>query len=565
MATSEVRVHDALVALQGQMAAVRLPLETSGAAQGRKERHNVLEQLDDYVLPRLRALDAPLLAVVGGSTGSGKSTLANSIVGRPVTAAGVLRPTTRSPVLMHNSVDQSWFDSPRILPDLPRVTGPGADGELQLAAADSLPVGLALLDAPDFDSIVVSNRELSVQLLAAADLWLYITTAARYADAVPWSLLEKAAERNVAVAVVLDRVDTDAIDTIRADLAAMLTRNGLGTSPLFVIPEVRLDDEGLLPSEASEPVQQWLRGLVADEAARSAVIRRTLDGAITSMQESAETIAEAYEHQVVADAGLRAIVKESYTVAAEKIDVAIADGSVLRGEVLARWQDFVGTGEFFRVLDSGISRVRDRFEAFVRGRPQPTAEVEAAIAHGVQAVLIDEANEAAERAETGWRASQAGRELLGDDDLSRARDDVDDRSAAVVRAWQGAVLELVRSEGANKRFTARAVSIGVNGMGLAVMIAVFASTDGRTGAEVGSAGGTAVVGQRLLEAVFGEQAARHLAERARRDLNDRVMALLKEESSRFTDRLDSLDVDERTPGEIRGAIIEVRHARSEAA
>jgi hypothetical protein len=52
---------------------------------------------------------------------------------------------------------------------------------------DSIPAGLALLDAPDIDSVVVENRQLAAQLLAAADLWLFVTSAARYADAVPWS------------------------------------------------------------------------------------------------------------------------------------------------------------------------------------------------------------------------------------------------------------------------------------------------------------------------------------------------------------------------------------------
>ena len=39
-----------------------------------------------------------------------------------------------------------------------------------------------MLDAPDIDS-VVQNRQLASQLLAAADLWLFVTSAARYADA----------------------------------------------------------------------------------------------------------------------------------------------------------------------------------------------------------------------------------------------------------------------------------------------------------------------------------------------------------------------------------------------
>ena len=47
---------------------------------------------------------------------------------------------------------------------------------------------------------------LAAQLLAAADLWLFVTTANRYADAVPWALLDGAAARDITVAVVLNRV-----------------------------------------------------------------------------------------------------------------------------------------------------------------------------------------------------------------------------------------------------------------------------------------------------------------------------------------------------------------------
>src|SRR3546814_20885556 len=47
-------------------------------------------------------------------------------------------------------------------------------------------------------------------LLAAAYLWLFVASAARYADQVPWGFLKQAAERSTAVAVVLDRTPDDA-------------------------------------------------------------------------------------------------------------------------------------------------------------------------------------------------------------------------------------------------------------------------------------------------------------------------------------------------------------------
>ena len=61
------------------------------------------------------------------------------------------------------------------------------------------------------------------------------------------------------------------------------------------------------------------------------------------------------------------------------------------------------------------------------------------------------------------------------------------------------------------------------------MVVVFAHTAGLTGAEAGIAGGSAVLGQKLLEAVFGDQAVRALAERARRSLEARIRDLLDAE------------------------------------
>ncbi|MCP6135007.1 ABC transporter, partial [Klebsiella pneumoniae] len=80
--------------------------------------------------------------------------------------------------------------------------------------------------------------------------------------------------------------------------------------------------------------------------------------------------------------------------------------------------------------------------------------------------------------------------------------------------WQGAVLDLVADEGMGKRSQARFLAFGVNGVGVALMIVVFAHTGGLVGAEVGVAGGTAILAQRVLEAVFGDQAVRRLAETA---------------------------------------------------
>ena len=546
----------ALVRLRDALQRTTLPLELPGVDERRVARVEMIDQLEDYVLPRLVQIDAPLLTVVGGSTGAGKSTLVNSLVGTRVTAPGVLRPTTRSPVLVHNPADADWFGQDRILPDLERTAHATTDpNALQLVASTSLPPGLAVLDAPDIDSVEERNRVLAAQLLAAADLWLFVTTAARYADQVPWDFLKQAADRSAAVAIVLDRTPAAAVAEVSSHLARMLTVRGLRDSPLFAVREGNVDNDGLLPASDVAEIKEWLGALAADADARSRVVKQTLEGAIRSLAAKSHLVADAAMEQVDMQARLLRDVDQAYDHAVRTIDEASADGTLLRGEVLARWQEFVGTGELIRGLESKVSWLRDRISNAVKGKPQQAGRVTVAVESGLQTLILENAENAAERTAAAWQSLEAGRQLLdeGGQDLARASRDLRARSDRAVRDWQQGVLDLVRKEGADKRTTARFLAYGVNGLAVALMVVVFASTAGITGAEVGIAGGSAVVGQKLLEAVFGDQAVRRLASDARRDLNQRVQALLDAERRRFVERLDKQEVSTTSPEEIREA------------
>ncbi len=448
---------------------------------------------------------------------------------------------------MHHPDDTAWFAGERVLPSLPRVTGAVGDpGALHMVADASLGAGLALLDAPDIDSVVDDNRRLAAELLAAADLWVFVTTAARYADAVPWGFLREAAERSAEVAVVLNRVPPQALTEVITHLAEMLASHGLGDAPLFSVREVELDDEGLIGDADLAPLRDWLVDLAADAGIRREVVRRTLTGAIGGLLRRVPVLAEAADEQAAAYDRLRTEVDGAYDGAEAAIHDATADGSLLRGEVLARWQDFVGTGEFLRSLEATVGKLRDRVSAALRGEPAPAENVSAAIGVGLEAVVIDAADRAAERTARQWSSEPAGAALLAStgEELARAAPDLHDRTTAEIREWQGAVLELVRTEGASRKGVARALALGVNGLAVALMIAVFASTAFiPTGAELAVGGGTAVVGQRLLEAVFGDEAVRRLADKARRDLHARLDRLLDSERERFIVLLHATRVD----------------------
>ena len=85
--TDQTEILSALEDARALLAATTLPLSTTDVLREREDVGRAVAQLDDYVLPRVRSLDAPLLAVVGGSTGAGKSTLVNSLMDRPVSVS----------------------------------------------------------------------------------------------------------------------------------------------------------------------------------------------------------------------------------------------------------------------------------------------------------------------------------------------------------------------------------------------------------------------------------------------------------------------------------------------
>lgn len=571
---SQHRIGSTLRNLRTDLDSIRFPLALPSASDGRDAHSDIVHQLDDYMLPRYEHLYAPLLAVFGGSTGAGKSTLINAVIRDHVASSSAIRPTTRRPLLIHNPADVEWFSDQRILPSLSRVSGensfdstvasdslPGDQiTEIGLRSSTVVPEGIAILDSPDIDSVVVENRQLAAQLLAAADLWVFVTTAARYADAIPWAMLDDAAERNIVVAVVLNRVPAGVGAEVRSDLAQRLSERGLDAAPLFVISEQEFDDDGFVSNSDVEPLRGWLEGIARDASARSAVVRQTLNGAIERVAPTLEGVRDAYGAQLDASSALHWDVVNSFDRAIERFDTRIADGTLLRGEVLARWQDVVGTGEWARKLESGVSRLRDRLSAVFTQKTVETDDVAGAIQEGLHMLIVGETEDAIGKTMDSW-ARFGAIDLDGVREQLRSEDVRREEAAHLVREWQQGLLEMIRNEGADKKYTARALALGVNAIGVALIIFIFASTGGLLGGEVAVAGGTAVVAQRLLEAVFGDDAVRRMADRAKNELHERVASFMDVDKFAFIRALDELGLDRRNMEALEEKISALRSNR----
>ena len=321
---------DALTDLLRDVRATEFPLEVPGAAAARASRTRLVDQLADHLVPRLRQLSAPAIVVVAGSTGAGKSTLVNSLVGSEVTTAGVLRPTTRRPVLVHHPEDAELVRE-----------HPVTDA-VEVVASERVPRGIALMDAPDVDSVEEANRRSAHRLLEAADLWLFVTTAARYGDALPWRVLTGATERGASVAMVLNRVDPASLPTVRGDLLERLRGHGMQGSPLFVVPDLG-PHEGLMEQGLVAPIMRWLTMLAGPDRART-VVARTLRGSFAALRPWVDELAEAVDQQATGAAAVREALDEAVRVPADDGRRTITRGAVAQGAVQARWTELTAPG-----------------------------------------------------------------------------------------------------------------------------------------------------------------------------------------------------------------------------
>jgi hypothetical protein len=509
----------AIVRLREALGTIALPFISDGRT--RDLISSVTNQVEDYILPRLMQADAPLLAVVGGSTGAGKSTLVNSLVGRRVTEPGLLRPTTRSPVLVHHPADAAWFENARLLPDLERSNSASADhGKLQLVASDVLSPGLAILDAPDIDSVDAQNRALAAQLLSAADLWVFVTSAARYADQIPWEYLNEAATRSVSVAIVLDRTQPAAMNEVSTHLARMLTSRGLKDSPLFTVPESPLYDDGLLSAEIVAPIRAWLQDFAANAYLRQAIVDQTLQGSIRQLAKNSHLVADAARHQIESAAALEGALATTYEEAESIAVERLGRGELLRGEVLARWNDLVASGSLVRSLESPLGRLRDRMRGAARGAHADM--VLEAIDEGIRLLLIDEAELTGLRvadvvATSGVDpASEAGR-------LGPASADFVSGAGRAVQAWQRALSASLTDEMKSGRTAAKLSQAEIPGLCVAVsvLVASAAAEQAESAAERDAAAARHMARQ-IAGTVLGADVLERVTQRAQDDLRSAV-------------------------------------------
>jgi GTPase SAR1 family protein len=548
----------ALVAHCDRLAALaerRLAFPAANPAADARARQ-LHDHLDGFVRPRVADIDAPLLVLLLGPTGAGKSSLLNTIAAAEVSKAGVLRPTTKDAVLF-----ASEGDAHRILAS-GRLSAVARE-RLKLAAAPASSDGVAVIDAPDIDSVERDNRELADVLVETSDLCVFVTTATRYADLVPWEVLRRVRERGLPLVLVLNRVPTDDHDraTVIADAERLLGQAGTPNAErpvdLIAIEEGDIDPRvsGLV-REKTRPLLERIARLAAEADERRAVATLALSGALKGLAPLAHRVADDLEHEAIDADALRRIVATTYAEELASLSRALQGGLLLREEVLRRWNDFVGADQVARFISSGIGRLRAILLTAFRGaKAAPVTVVEAEMTSTLEALALHHATDAARRTALAWSdRSQAAALVARNPGLWSASEGFGPAIRHGLDEWMRAIVDDVRAHAGRKRAVAQVAALGVNAVSVAVMLGVFIHTAGLTGAEVGIAAGTAVLNQKLLEAIFGEGAMAELIANARARLEALLTSLFEDERERFNALVPTPGALRELAGELRAAI-----------
>lgn len=214
--------------------------------------------------------------------------------------------------------------------------------------------------------------------------------------------------------VVLNRVPLGAEKDIVPDLRRLLTEKNLDPAPLHVLNETRLSEDKLIPADQVAPLSLWLNRLGADATRRQQLATQTLEGAMRrTTADAGEPLAEVQDQENQL-AELRKLTSDRFDQALARINEGLDDGSLLRGEILARWQDFVGAGELLRGIEGAVGRMRDRVSSFFSGRPAATHKVEQAIESGLHTVFIAEITKACHDIDRSWKNTPLGQVLRGE-------------------------------------------------------------------------------------------------------------------------------------------------------
>jgi hypothetical protein len=271
-----------------------LPMDGSvDLARLAPRRDWIVRTIRQYLIPRFEHPAAPLIVVFAGPTGAGKSTLLNSITGHDHALAGPLRPTTKEPLVLSSEERAEDY----------RHIG-GVSCEVVTGRAPILDE-LILVDTPDIDSTSLEHREMAETMIDNADVIVYVSSALRYSDLVPWEVLRRAQSRGVPMIQVLNRIRASSRGAL-ADYTSMLRAGGL-EADVVAIQEHHVDPGAqAISSPAIQDLRDRLISVIeARRIGAADVVRSVFDTALGQTREVIDVAAASVDHEVLRRSDVR--------------------------------------------------------------------------------------------------------------------------------------------------------------------------------------------------------------------------------------------------------------------
>ena len=361
------------------------------------KRDWIIRTIREYLIPRMGDPTAPLIVVFAGPTGAGKSTLLNSVTGAAHTLAGPLRPTTKDPLVLSSETRADEY----------RQIG-GVDCDVVTGRAPILEE-LILVDTPDIDSTSVEHRAMAETMIDNADVVVYVSSALRYADLVPWEVLRRAHSRGIPVIQVMNRIRGSSRGAL-ADYSSRLDAEGLGSEIVGVQEHHIGPGAQTLPPAAIQELRDRLVSVVeARRAGAADVVRSVFETTVDQTR------------QVIDDTA--ALLDETgFTTAHVKhlLDVDL-------GRIGVRRENMKGAGLDLRPLaDLGPRRFRTK--GMIRRRLPSSAEVANSLS------LFDESVIAA--VDTDMRRQLHAGGLINGDERKRLLADTHLATRTAVSKWR---------------------------------------------------------------------------------------------------------------------------------
>lgn len=318
-------------------------------------RDRLLRSIRNYSIPRLSGDPGPLLVVFAGPTGSGKSTLVNSLAGLDFSKTGPLRPTTIGPVVLAGHQHISEFDT---------ISGIECD---VIGGGAPILASVALVDTPDLDSTSTQNRVKAEILIDNADVVVFVTSALRYADLVPWEVLRRAASRGAPVINVINRLGAGSSGAV-TDFRARLSTEGLN------VDVVRVPEHHIRPNRHRLPgvaVRELQRRILASTTEIVDDRRVVVDRVVRSTADQVLQMADELEALVESEREERTRGRTALEDAARELDltslcVGLGPGDPAEGVVAGliwAWRNRLNE-DAWREVAASIER---RFVAIVEG------------------------------------------------------------------------------------------------------------------------------------------------------------------------------------------------------